>query len=96
MCEVLTKIMNKERIDVIALQETHAKDDNDFQKRGCIAGYLVIGAIHHKQYGIATYVKENIDDTMVVHKANSGNTQVLSMKIGSITVTNVYKQQMRK
>lgn len=32
--EVLTKIMNKERIDVIALQETHTKDDNDLQKRG--------------------------------------------------------------
>jgi exonuclease III len=70
-CEVLTKIMNKERIDVIALQETHTKDDNDLQKRGFIAGYIVIGAIHHKQYGIATYVKENIDDTMVVHKSNS-------------------------
>jgi len=47
-CEVLTKIMNKERIDVIALQETHTKDDNDLQKRGYIAGYIVIGAIHHK------------------------------------------------
>lgn len=64
---------------------THTKDDNDLQKRGFIAGYIVIGAIHHKQYGIATYVKENIDDTMVVHKVNSGNTQVLSTKIGSIT-----------
>ncbi|KAE9523030.1 hypothetical protein AGLY_016661 [Aphis glycines] len=95
-CEVLTKIMNKERIDVIALHETHTKDDNDLQKRGYIAGYTVIGAIHHKQYGIATYVKENIDDTMVVHKANSGNTQVLSTKIGSITVTNVYKPPNNK
>jgi len=28
-CEVLTNIMNKERIDVIALQETHTKGDND-------------------------------------------------------------------
>lgn len=27
--EVLTNIMNKERIDVIALEETHTKDDND-------------------------------------------------------------------
>jgi len=28
-CEVLTKIMMKERVDVIALQETHTKDVND-------------------------------------------------------------------
>jgi hypothetical protein len=89
--------MNKERIDVIALQEIHTKDDNDLQNRGYIAGYIIIGAIHHKQYGIATsYVKENIDDTMVVHKANSGNTQVLSTKIGSITITNVYKPPNNK
>lgn len=27
--EVLNKIMNKERIDIIALQEMHTKDDND-------------------------------------------------------------------
>lgn len=63
-CEVLTKFMNKERVDIIALQETHTKNDHDLQKRG----YVLTGAIHHKQYGIATHVKENIDNTMVVHR----------------------------
>jgi exonuclease III len=94
-CEILTKIMNKERKDVIALQETHTKDD-DLQKRGYIARYILIEAIHHKQYGIATYVKENIDGSRVVHKVNSGNIQVLATKIGSITVTNVYKPPNNK
>lgn len=32
-CEVLTKITNKDKIDVIALQETHTKYDNGLQKK---------------------------------------------------------------
>lgn len=40
--------MNKERVDIIALQETQTKDDNDLRKRGYIAGYVLIGVIHHK------------------------------------------------
>lgn len=48
--EVLSKIMYSERVDVIALQETHTKDNEDISKRGFIKGYLLLGAIHHKQY----------------------------------------------
>lgn len=71
--EVLTNIMNKERVNIIALQETHTEDDNNLQKRGYITGYMLIGTIHHKQYGITMYVKKNIDDTRVIHKDNSEN-----------------------
>lgn len=39
--EVLSKIINKERVDVIALQETHTVDDEDIGKRGFIQGYLL-------------------------------------------------------
>lgn len=35
-CEVLSKIMDSERIDMIALQETYTKDNQDISKRGFI------------------------------------------------------------
>uniref|UniRef100_A0A2S2QD57 Endonuclease/exonuclease/phosphatase domain-containing protein n=1 Tax=Sipha flava TaxID=143950 RepID=A0A2S2QD57_9HEMI len=65
-CEVLSKLMNDERVDVIALQETHTVDDKDLKKRGFIPGYVLLGSINHKQYGIATYVKEDLDDVETI------------------------------
>lgn len=93
-CEVLSKIMNKERlerIDEIALQETHTVDDEDIRKRGFIQGYLLLGAIHHKQYGVATYVKEDIDTCQITFKDNQDDIHVLAARIGIVTVTNIYK-----
>jgi hypothetical protein len=90
-CEVLSKIMNKERIDVIALQETHTVDDEDIRKRGFIQGYLLLGAIHHKQYGVATYVKEDIDTCQITFEDNQDDIHVLAARIGIVTVTNIYK-----
>lgn len=58
-CEVLSNVVNKVMVDVIALQETHtAVDDEDIRKRGFIQVYLILGAIHHKQYGVATNIKK--------------------------------------
>jgi len=42
------------------------------------------------------YVKENIDGTRVVHRNNSENIEVLTTKIGSMTITNVYKPSSNK
>jgi exonuclease III len=35
--------MNKERVDIIALQETHTKDD-DLRIKGYIAAYVLVRA----------------------------------------------------
>lgn len=94
--EVPTKIMNIEKVDVIALQEIHTNDDNDIQKRGYIAAYIIIGAIYHKKYGIATYIKKNIENTNVIHRKYSENIQKLVTKVRNVTVTNVYKPPNEK
>lgn len=41
-----------------------------------------MGAIHHKNYSIATYVKEDVNDTRVAYKDKSKNIQILSTKCG--------------
>lgn len=42
--------MKNERVDVIALQETHVANDKDLKKRRFILDYLLIGSIHHTKY----------------------------------------------
>jgi len=90
-CEILSKIMIDNKVDVIALQETHTTDEADLQKRGYIAGYTLIGAINHKQYGIATYVKNDIDTANVIYRSHLNNIEILVTIIDSITIINVYK-----
>jgi len=60
--------MSNNKVEVIAFQETHITDDSDLQKRGYISGYTLIGAINHKQYGIATYVKNDIETASRLQK----------------------------
>ena len=65
-CDVLSQILNQYDVSVLCLQETHSKDEQDLRSRGLIPGYDVVGAIHHPQYGIATYVRSNITDVLVL------------------------------
>lgn len=52
--------MDRERVDVITMQEIHTKDNTDISKREFVQGCLLLRAIHHKQYGVATYIKEDV------------------------------------
>lgn len=64
--ELLRSICRQKAIDVIAIQETHTIDNADLCKIWYIAGYVLIGAIHHKQYWVATYVRDNIDSARMI------------------------------
>ncbi|CAI6356987.1 unnamed protein product [Macrosiphum euphorbiae] len=64
--ELLGNICRPKAIDVIAIQETHTVDKADLYKRRYIAGYVLIGAIHHKQYGVAAFVRDNIDSARMI------------------------------
>lgn len=50
--ELLGKICRHKAIDVIAIQEKHTVDNADLCRRWYMAGYVLIGAIHHKQYSV--------------------------------------------
>lgn len=49
-CEVLENTLYEEKIDVAALQETHLTQEG---ARSAVRGYTMIGALHHKKFGIA-------------------------------------------
>lgn len=45
----------------------------DLKKQGFIPGYLLLGSIHHKQYGVATYVKDDMDNVETMSKSITNN-----------------------
>ena len=64
--EYLTRILKDNAIDILVLQETHTLNDEDLLRRGKIAGFSVIAALHHRAYGLATYVKNGTEDVSVI------------------------------
>ena len=89
-CECLAKILSTHDVDVLTLQETHV-EDHENSVRCKIPGYTLVDAIDHRVYGIATYVRQNIDEVTVIHKSCDDDIFVLAVKVSDTTIVNVYK-----
>ena len=83
------------QVDVILLQETKVKSEQDLRNRGAIGGYELAGFIISPVYGIATYVAEGILEYDVTYNDNSNDIYVINLLIGGINVMNVYKPPSR-
>src|ERR1700744_1819987 len=85
-CEFLENILYEEKIDIVAVQETHLIQEGP---RSLVRGYNMIGALHHDKFGIATYVKDDLlPSTQVLPAINSFSVVI---KVNDITIVNVYK-----
>lgn len=60
---ILSKLMRDESVDIIALEKTHTAVDVDLHR---IAGFVLLGALHHKQFGVGTYLKLDISSAHVL------------------------------
>lgn len=89
--EYISKLAAEEDLNVILMQETHTATHEDLESRGVITGFNMIIAEHSRYHGIATYVKEGINDVNVVESNTNNNIYSSITRIGSLTVTNVYK-----
>lgn len=89
--EILLKLMRNENVDIIALQETHTVDDADFHRRDSIARYVLIGVLHNKKYGVATYLKSDISSAHFLSQGVSGNVFNLVVEVNEINISNIYK-----
>ena len=58
--EVISSIAERQKIDVICLEETHV--DVDKTNRFSIAGFDLLTYALHAKYGRATYVRDNMSD----------------------------------
>lgn len=89
--EFLSKFLAEMNLDVLLIQETHASSMENLNARGKIVGYDVIAAEHSSAHGIAIYVKQGISNVSVVESTTSSNIYTSVIRIGSLSITNVYK-----
>lgn len=89
--EYLTHVLDEQKIDVLALQETHTVDDEDLLKRGRIPGFSIIAALHHRSYGIATYVRSGIQNVAIINCLEVQSTFSIVIKVADVTIANIYK-----
>lgn len=90
-CDYLSKLCHDKEADVILLQETHVSCDEDLLKRGCIPGYRLADSLNSAVYGCATYLKQEITNFQRIHKTVMDGVFIIIIKIGEITVSNIYK-----
>lgn len=90
-CQVLHRLLKENDIDLVAIQETHAESKDQLSSRGNIPGYDLLGATYDRAYGVATYVRANIENASVLSTSTMNNIHEVTVKIGNITVANVYK-----
>lgn len=89
--EYISKFLLEENIDMALIQETHIENDNQQHYRGKIHGYDLLGATYHRSYGVATYVRSNIENTQLVQSTTDDDIHQVTTKIADITVVNIYK-----
>lgn len=90
-CECLSKLLLDKDIDVLAVQETHVDNEKQLQSRGRIPGYDLIGATYHRSYGVATYVRSNIENATLCSADILNDIHEVTVRVGEITVYNTYK-----
>ncbi|XP_061716612.1 uncharacterized protein LOC133524543 [Cydia pomonella] len=91
--DCLSRIINNLDIDVVLLQETHAANELQLTRRGELAGYNLVAATYHAQYGTATYVHHSISQSTVVisNSIDHENIAVTSIEIAQTKICNIYK-----
>ena len=62
--QYLSKICMENKIDIIIIQETYTADENQIMLRGRIPGYDLLGGTYNKAYGVATYVRNTVENAM--------------------------------
>ncbi|XP_049776141.1 uncharacterized protein LOC126163747 [Schistocerca cancellata] len=90
--EILEKILTRERVSVVLLQETHLTDETINRLK--IPGFIAVSYTGHDKHGIATLVKNELLrnlDTKVVPAEHA-----IGIKLGEMTLYNVYKPPSQK
>ncbi|KAL1448470.1 hypothetical protein WDU94_013986, partial [Cyamophila willieti] len=90
-CEFLSRIITEHEIDIVLLQETHTENEEQLNSRGRITNFDLIGATYHKHYGVATYVRSDIQDVSLHHISDIDDIYTVTVKVGETLICNVYK-----
>ncbi|XP_030754581.1 uncharacterized protein LOC115881295 [Sitophilus oryzae] len=89
--EYITKLLLDQKIDMAVIQETHIESEDQQRRRGKIHGFDLLGATYHRSYGVATYVRNDIENAILLNSTVTSNIHQVVTKIADITVVNAYK-----
>ena len=92
-CQYLSKLLQDKDIDLVVIQETHLNDETELCARGMLPGYEILAATYDRAYGNATYIRSTIENAVLIDESSTNNIHVITIQIGEVTVTNVYKPQ---
>lgn len=89
--EYISKLSADEDLNVVLVQETHTSSREDLELRGVIPGFDMVVAEHSRSHGIATYVRDGTEGVNVLQSSSSDNIYTSITRIGTLSITNVYK-----
>lgn len=89
--EFLSRTANENRVDVIAVQETHILNPADYHSRGHVNGFSVAAYLVHARYGLVTYVRDDHTNYDVIHVSQENEYSSIVVILHGIKITNVYK-----
>lgn len=89
--EYTSRVAIENNVDIIILQETHADSCQQINERGHISGYRLAAQTLSRTYGIATYIRNRINDYPVVSTSAENNIHMMTVVVNGLTVVNVYK-----
>jgi len=92
----LARLLPELKADVVLLQKTHVLDVEQMHCRGNIDGYKLISATYHKQYGTATYIRNDISNSSHLYTRMVGSVSVIATNVANITILNIYKPSNEK
>jgi exonuclease III len=81
--------MHDEDIDIVTVQETHARSEENLRRRGIIyQDILNSGAVYSNLHGIATYVKASFSNCCVDYQDHSHDVHTLAVEVDGTIVVN--------
>jgi exonuclease III len=92
--EYFARLMREEKLDIIAVQETHAVSEENLRKKATMpdqCDHVFIGGIYSCVHGIATYVEDSFSDCRVLYHHHSYDVYLADKEIDGIVILNVYK-----
>jgi len=92
----LARLLPELKADVVLLQETHVPDEDQMHCRRNIDGYKLISATYHKQYGTATYIRNDISNLSHIYTTMAGPGSITATSVANITILNIYKPPNEK
>jgi len=88
--DILHRILDEEKINILVIQETQTHDQDQLIKRGTIPSYSIAGATFHNKYGTATYVKNDLKWNPI-KSSDDNNIFYIVTQVGNLHVNNISK-----